>query len=157
MEIFWLAVALVVLIVALRKPLHTFLIGGLDQRAEQIRNDLDEAAKLHRDAKEMLAKHQQKLAEGEERAADIRAQADAEAKLLEERLNAEFDSLLKRRTQQAEERIQQEEVRAVQEVRARTADLAARTTRRLITDKLGDGAAQEAMSRAIAEVERKLA
>lgn len=157
MEVFWLAVAFVVLLLIVRKPLQTFIIGGIDQRAEKIRSDLDEAAKLHRDAKALLAQHQQKLAEGEAHAAAIQEQADHEAKRLEERLTNEFDQLVNRRKEQAEERIGQEETRAIREVRNRAAELATRTTRKLITDKLGDGAADEAMRRAITEVERKLA
>ena len=154
---FWLLLALIVLLVALRNPLKAALLGGLDNRAERIRDELDEAAKLHNEAKELLAKHQQKLAEGEKQADDIQAQAKTEAERLEARLRSEFEALTERRKEQANERIAQEEARAVREVRERAADLAARTTRKLITDRLGSGAADDAMRQAISEVERKLA
>jgi F-type H+-transporting ATPase subunit b len=55
------------------------------------------------------------------------------------------------------ERIQQEESQAVQEVRARAADLAVRTTRRILTQKVGQNEAQAMVKGAIEEVSRKLA
>lgn len=154
---FWLLLALIVLLVLLRKPLQTALIGGLDNRAERIRSELDEAAKLHADAKALLAEHKAKLAEGEKQAGEIELQAKTEAERLEARLRDEFGTLTERRKEQAAERIAQEEARAVREVRGRAADLAVRATRKIITDKLGAGAADDAMRQAISEVERKLA
>ena len=45
------------------------------------------------------------------------------------------------------ERIAQEESRALQEVRGRAADLAIRATRRLLTDRVGAGEAQDLIQR----------
>jgi F-type H+-transporting ATPase subunit b len=55
------------------------------------------------------------------------------------------------------ERIAQEESRALQEVRSRAADLAVRATRRLLTEKVGQGEAQALIQSSIEEVKRKLA
>lgn len=153
---FWLLVALVILIVLLRKPFQQHVLGGLDARAAKIRNELDEAKRLHEEAKQLLAKHQRQLHEGESLAADIRDRAAADTARLEARLREEFELLVQRRTQLAEERIAQEAGRAVAEVRARAADLAVATTRRLLTEKLGGDAAQRVMQASIGEVARKL-
>lgn len=152
-----LLVALVILIAALWKPGKKALIGGLDARAEAIRRDLDEAQRLHEEAKALLARYERQLHEGESLAGEITEQAEAERGRLEARLRAELEAAIRSRTQQATDRIAQEEARALQEVRARAADLAVRTTRRLLSEKLGPGEAQRLLAGAIAEVGKKLA
>jgi F-type H+-transporting ATPase subunit b len=55
------------------------------------------------------------------------------------------------------DRIAQEEQKAVADVRARAADLAVRTARRLLTEKLGETEAQAMIRSSIEDVSRKLA
>jgi F-type H+-transporting ATPase subunit b len=152
----WLLIALIILIVLVRKPFMQHVLGGLDKRAMDIKNELDAAKRLHEEAKELLARHRRQLHEGESLAADIEARAKAETERLQARLKADFDQLVERRTQQAEERIAQEEARAMADVRARAADLTVATTRRLLTEKLGGDAAQRVMQASIGEVTKKL-
>jgi F-type H+-transporting ATPase subunit b len=152
----WLLVALVILIVLVWKPFNVHVLGGLDKRGQAIRNELDEAKRLHEEAKELLAKHRRQLHEGESLAADIEARAKAETERLQAGLKADFDELVERRTQQAEERIAQEQARAMADVRARAADLTVATTRRLLTEKLGGDTAQKVMQASIGEVTKKL-
>lgn len=152
-----LLICLVILVVLVWKPAKKAVLGALDGRAEKIRNDLDEAQRLHEEAKALLAKYQQQLGEGEALAAEIVAQGEAQRQRFEEKMRADFELAVKRRTELAMERIAQEENRALQEVRSRAADLAVRTTRRLLDDKVGAGEAQSLIRGAIADVKRKLA
>jgi F-type H+-transporting ATPase subunit b len=152
----WLLAALIILFVLVWKPFRENVLGGLDRRAQEIRNELDAAKRLHEEAKELLAKHRRQLHEGENLAAEIEARAKAETERLQTRLKAEFDQLVDRRTQQAEDRIAQEQARAMADVRARAADLTVATTRRLLTEKLGGDAAQRVMQASIGEVTKKL-
>jgi F-type H+-transporting ATPase subunit b len=152
-----LLVCLVLLIALVWRPVKTSVLGALDARAEKIRHDLDEAQRLHEEAKAMLAKYERQLHEGEKLAAEIGAASEAQRRRFEERMRTDYETALKRRTELAVERIQQEESRAVQEVRARAADLAIRTTRRLLTERIGQKEAQGLVKGAIEEVSRKLA
>lgn len=152
-----LLLCLVLLVAVVWKPAKRAVVGALDGRAEKIRHDLDEAQRLHEEAKAMLAKYERQLHEGEKLAAEIAAQGEAQRKRFEQRMRTDYEAALKRRTELAMERIQQEESQAVQEVRARAADLAIRTTRRVLTDKVGEGEAQTLVRNAIEEVKRKLA
>jgi F-type H+-transporting ATPase subunit b len=152
-----LLVSLVILLVLIWKPLRKNVLGALDARAEKIRTDLDEAQRLHEEAKALLAKYQRQLHEGEKLAADILAQAETQRRRFEEKMRADYDVAVKRRTDLAMERIAQEEARAVQEVRGRAADLAIRATRRLLVEKVGAGEAPRLVQGAIEEVKRKLA
>jgi F-type H+-transporting ATPase subunit b len=152
-----LLICLVILIVLVWKPVRNSVLGALDTRAEKIRSELDEAQRLHEEAKALLAKYQRQLHEGEKLAQDILSQAEAQQKRFEEKMRTDYDAAVKRRTDLAMERIAQEEARALQEVRTRAADLAIRTTRRLLTEHVGEGEAQALVRSAIDEVKRKLA
>ncbi|MCB9942518.1 MAG: F0F1 ATP synthase subunit B [Geminicoccaceae bacterium] len=157
MPIIVLMVALLCLLFLIRKPLGSMVIGGLDRRGERIRAELDEANRLHEEARALLDKHRAKLVEGENAAAEIVAHAQSEAKRLEERLKAEMEHALKRREELALERISQEETRALRDVRTRAAHLAVQTTRQILTEHLGGDGAQAVMKSAISEVKQKLA
>ena len=157
MEVFWLLVAMIIFIAVIWKPAKNGIIGGLDGRAERIRNELDEARQLHDDAKSLLAKYQRQLHEGESLAQEIVERGEADRKRLEEKMRTDFEAMIERRTKQAEDRIAQEEARAVQEVRGRAADLAVRATRKILTDKMGGDQAQTMIQNAIGEVGQKLA
>lgn len=157
MEYFWLAVALAILVVLLRKPFAEHVLGGLDKRAEQIRRELDEAQRLHEEAKALLARYQRQLHEGESLAREILERVEGEQRRLEAKMREDVKTTTERRTEQALERIAQEEARAVQEVRARAADLAARATRELLAERLQGDLVQDLMRKAVGEVQRRLA
>ena len=152
-----LLICLAILIALVWKPFKRNVLGALDARAEKIRSELDEAQRLHEEAKALLAKYQRQLHEGEELAAESLERAEADSARLETRMREDFELTVKRRTQQAIDRIAQEEQRALMEVRARAADLAVRTTRKLLTEQLGPQQAQRLIGSAIEDVSRKLA
>jgi F-type H+-transporting ATPase subunit b len=93
------------------------LTKGLDERAEKIKNDLDEARQLREEAQALLANYERKqreaVKEAEEMIAYARQEAERDAKAAAEKL----DELLKRRQQQALEKIALAETQAEQEVR----------------------------------------
>lgn len=151
-----LLVALVILVAALWRPASRFVTGALDARAERIRRELDDAQRLHEEAKAMLAKYQRQLHEGQKLAAEILERANAERTRIETRMKQEFEATVRRRTQQAMDRIAQEEQRALAEVRARAADLTIRTTRQIVADRLDADSARKLLDGAIAEVGAKL-
>ena len=153
-----LFLALIILGVVIWKTgLHNMILGLLDGHAEKVRAELDEAKKLREEATSLLAEHQKKLSGGEEQAGKIADHAEIETKRMVERHEAELKASLKRREDQAMARIAQEEAKALQEVRNRTADLAIRTTGRLLSDKMAGTQGQSLLDDAIGEVSQKLA
>ncbi|MGI9504525.1 MAG: F0F1 ATP synthase subunit B [Geminicoccaceae bacterium] len=153
-----LLIALIILGVVIYKTgLHNMIFDLLDGHAEKVRAELDEAKKLREEAQSLVAEHQEKLSGGEDQAKKIAAQAEAETKRMMERHQTELKASLKRREVQALARIAQEEAKALQEVRNRTADLAIRTTSRLLSDKMAGKEGKSLLDDAIGEVSRKLA
>ncbi|NJO32443.1 MAG: ATP F0F1 synthase subunit B [Rhodospirillales bacterium] len=153
-----LLLALILLGVVIWKTgLHRMITDILDGHAAKVRAELDEARALREEAATLLAEHQTRLADGEEHAQRIAAQAEAETKRLVARHKAELKASLKRREEQALARIAQEEAKALQDVRNRTASLAILTTRHLLREKMAGDRGQSLLDDAIGEVSRKLA
>lgn len=153
---FWLLIALIVLGIAIFKPLRQMVVGALDGHSDKVRAELDEARRLRDEAQSLLAEHQRQLEGGQDHAKAIVDHARTEAERMTERHRAELDASLKRRTEQALVRIAQEESRAVQDVRTHAANLAIRTTERLLADGLDGKRVQTLLDDAIEEVGRKL-
>ena len=153
-----LLLALVILgFVIYKTGAHKMITGMLDGHAAKVKAELDEAKKLREDAQILLAEHQRKLSGGENQAKKIIEQAEAEAKRMLQRHQAELQASLKRREEQAMARIAQEEAKALQDVRNRTANLAIRTTGRLLADKIAGPQSKVLLDNAINEVSQKLA
>jgi len=97
---------------------------ALDDRAENIEKQLDEARRLREEAQALLANYQRKQKEAEEQAEEIVAQARKDAEAIAARSRAELKERLDRRASQAEAKIANAEAKALAEVRAKAAELA---------------------------------
>ena len=60
-EYFWLAAAFIILLALIWRPFRRGVLGALDARSERIRKELDEAQRLHEEAKTLLARYQRQL------------------------------------------------------------------------------------------------
>ncbi len=132
------------------------LAKSLDERAEKIKRELEEAEKLHREAQHLFAEYQRKQRNALKEAEEIVAAAEAEAKRIAEAAKADLDASLARRRVQAEEKIAQAEQTALREVRDAAIDMAVNAASGILREQMqgSGGAAQTA--RAIAEVKAKL-
>ena len=152
----WVAVAFVIFVVATWKPLSKALTGALDARAERIRKELDQAQKLREEAQGLLAELQRKQRDALQEAQEIVARAKSEAERLQRDAKAKLESDLKRRADQAVQRIAQAEQAATQEVRAAAAEIALMATRQLLDQKLDSTAHARLIDQAIRELPSKL-
>ena len=130
--------------------------GALDKRAQKISEELDEAQRLREEAQELLAKYQAKQREALKEADEIRAHAKVEADRMLENAQGEMKASLKRREQQAMDRIANLETQAIAEVRARVAEIAAQATLALVSEKVTAAKADELVDSAIAEIKGRL-
>ena len=122
---FYILVALVLFFALIFwKGVHKALGKALDARAETIRNDLDEARRLREEAQTLLASYHRKQAEAEKLAEDIVAQARKDAETMASDARVQLAAKLERRTQVAEEKIAAAEAQALNDVKARAAELA---------------------------------
>lgn len=154
---FWVAVGFLLFVALLwRMGVHRQIAEGLDDRAANIKAQLDEAARLRADAERLLAEAQAKAASAEGDATAILAQAQAQATALAQKAERDLAETIARRTRQAEDRIAAAERAAEAQLRAQTADLASRAAARSIAAD-ADAALQAALAdRAIDDVARRL-
>ncbi|KAA5805248.1 F0F1 ATP synthase subunit B [Alkalicaulis satelles] len=115
---------------------HKAVGKALDDRAEKIRGELDEARRLREEAQEMLASYERKHAEAAEEAEQIIKKARSEAEYLREQAQAEIAERIERRTALAEQRIAQAQAQAAKEVKTLAADLAVDAARELLSGGL---------------------
>ncbi len=156
-ESFWVAVAFAGFIgVAIYFKLPGMITKLLDERAEKIRNDLDEAQRLREEAQALFADYQRKTRNAAKEAEDIVAHAEAEAKRHAEQASKDLADLMERRTAQAEAKIAQAEAQAVQDVRAAAVDLAVNAARRVMQDDLAADKADALVDAAISDLRGKL-
>jgi F-type H+-transporting ATPase subunit b len=153
---FWVAVGFVIFVALVGRTVLRVLGVALDERADRIRTQIDEAARLAEEAQQMLATYERKQREASEEADLIIDQARREADRLSERAAHDLAQSLKRREELALERIAQAEEAALAEVRGRTAEIALEATRRLLVEQLSGQRGSDLIDKAIADLPGKL-
>lgn len=134
---FWTFLGLILFFVVIWRAGAFNAIGkALDDRAEAIRTELDEARRLREEAQELLATYKRKQAEAAEDAKKTIRQAKADAERMREEARREIAERIERRTALAETRIAQAEAAAAKEVKALAADLAVDAAKELLTAKM---------------------
>ena len=153
---FWVAVGTVLFVAAVYKPIKNALLGALDTRADRIRDELEEAARLREEAQKLLADYKRKQSETADEAKAMLTHAQEEAETLRQAAAQELTAILKRREEAAMEKIAQAEANALQEVQDKAVDIAIAATGKLLTESLDDAKAGRLVDRSIEELEGKL-
>ena len=152
----WVLLGFIIFVVLIWKKAKQALAGGLDARAERIRQQIVEAQKLRAEAEAMLrdAEQRQKAALQETKA--LLDHATQEAARLKEQASRDIAALLERRKRAAIEKIAQAEASAVAEVRQFAVDVAIAATRQMLTNQVRGPLADRMIDQAIAELPRRL-
>lgn len=153
---FWLGIAFAIFIVAIAKPVSKAVSGALDKRADEIAKNIDEAQKLHAEAKAALESYKGKLASAGREAASIIANAESEAKRMRETAETDLAASLKRREELALEKIAQAEVRATKDVRDAAVEIALAATKKLLAEGLTQDRANALIDEALKNLPKQL-
>ena len=121
---FWVAVAFVVFVVLVFKPIKVALIGGIDAKIAEIRQEVEEAEKLREEAQSLLANYQRQQRQAIQDAEAIVARAKEEAERDRVEADEAMKDMVRRQEEQAREKIAQAEAAAIQEVRSMSVELA---------------------------------
>lgn len=153
---FWVGVGFVLLVVLTSRIVYRVVTVALDDRAEKIKNQIDEAARVAEEAQELLASYERKQKEAAEEAESIVEHARQEAARLGENAALELERSLARRRQQAMDRIAQAEASAIAHVRDHAIDVAMAATERLLSQKLKGKSADALIDAAIEDLPKNL-
>jgi F-type H+-transporting ATPase subunit b len=140
---FWVAVAFVAFVaILIYYKVPKLIAKALDERAEAIRKDLDEARHLREEAQSLLADYQKKHRNVGQEAEAIIDLARREAEALAHETRVSLKQTLERRTKLAEDKIARAEAQAVDEVRASAVDVAVAAAEKILREKMtGSGGA----------------
>lgn len=156
-ETFFAFLSLVIflgIIVYLKVP--GMMAKSLDDRADQIRNELAEAKRLREEAQHLLAEYQRKRKEAEADAANIVAAAQREAEMLTAEARKKTEEFVANRTALSEQKIKQAEADAMKAVRSAAVDLAIAAAASVLAKK-ADGSVQSGLfNDAVNEVKTRL-
>ena len=130
------AIAFVIFVVLVAWKGTKKLTAGLDQRADAIRKQLDETQNLREEAQAALASYQRQQRDALAEADEIVAQAKADAERLKVQAENVLTATIKRREEQAVERIAQAEATAIKDVRDQAIELAIGVATKIITEKM---------------------
>ncbi|WP_171125325.1 MULTISPECIES: F0F1 ATP synthase subunit B [unclassified Ruegeria] len=133
------------------------MIGGaLDNRAEGIKSELDEARALHEEARSLLASYERKQREVQTQADAIVAAAKDDAALAAEQAKVDLEKSIARRLAAAQDQIASAEASAVKEVRDQAITVAVSAANTVLAKQMTATQANKLIDAAIADVGEKL-
>jgi len=146
----WVALAmLVVFTIALVAKVPAIIAGMLDRKIAGIREQLDTAAKLRKEAEALKAEYEAKARDAHREVEEMRAGAARQAEEIVAKAKADATALIARHGAMAEEKIASAERAMLAEIRATAADAATNAARALIAEKHGASADQALVDTAI--------
>ena len=154
---FWVAVSFVgfvLLIMYFKVPAQ--MGAMLDDRADKIRNELDEARRLREEAQAMLAEFERKQRDAQKEAESIITLAKQEAEALAKETREKLKDSLERRGKIAEEKIARAEEQAVSEVRTVAVNVAIAAAEQIIESKMTPAASKKLVDQSIKDLKTKL-
>ncbi|MCF6220205.1 MAG: F0F1 ATP synthase subunit B [Robiginitomaculum sp.] len=153
----WVFLALLVFIAGiLYKGIHKTMAKALDDRADAIRKELDEARNLREEAQTLLASFQRKQAEAKEQAEAIVKQARQDAETMAASARKDLVERLERRAELAEAKIKNAEAQAMADVKARAVDLATKAAEQILRSELASTDHNTLVKNGIAEMSKVL-
>jgi len=153
----WVVLAFILFFVLFGRVLWRALSGMLDNRAASVKAELEEAARLRREAETMLRDAEKQRAQALAEAKALIAGAQAEATRVAAAAAAEAEAASRRREQMAMDRIAAAQKAAVDEVRLAAADVATAAARQVIAQGLSQAEDATLVDQAITQLPTALA
>lgn len=154
---FWVATAFIVFVaVLLYVKVPAMLTKALDERAEKIRKDLEDARQLREEAQALLASYERKQRDAMNEAKAIVSHAAEEAQREAALASSKLDELITRREQIAVEKIALAEAQAEKEVRDAAIEVAVNAATQVIAKHVTGAQADTLIDQATKELRRQL-
>ncbi len=135
---------------------HKFLGKALDDRAEGIRSELNDAKRLREEAQELFAEFERKQKAVEGQAEEIISRAKAEAEAAAVKAKEDLAVSIERRLKAADDQIALAESEAVKEVKDKAVSVAIAAASQILTERLGTDKAEGLVDAAIKDVGARL-
>ena len=140
----WVLIAFILFFVLVGKKLWSALTTNLDQRKKMIENELNEAKKLREEAQAELNASLKKQKEINQQVLDIINDAKSTAKQIEADALKKSDIIIKRKEEQAKQKINNAQVEALNNIKNISAELSVKSAKVYIQNEL-DSKIQKAL------------
>ena len=132
----WVLIAFILFFVLVGKKLWSALTTNLDQRKMMIENELNEAKKLREEAQAELNASLKKQKEINKQVLDIINDAKSTAKQIETDALKKSDIIIKRKEEQAKQKINNAQVEALNNIKNISAELSVKSAKIYIQNEL---------------------
>ena len=140
----WVLIAFILFFVLVGKKLWSALTTNLDKRKKMIENELNEAKKLREEAQAELNASLKKQKEINKQVLDIINDAKSTAKQIEADALKKSDIIIKRKEEQAKQKINNAQVEALNNIKNISAELSVKSAKVYIQNEL-DSKIQKAL------------
>ena len=140
----WVLIAFILFFVLVGKKLWSALTTNLDQRKKMIENELNEAKKLREEAQAELNASLKKQKEINKQVLDIINDAKSTAKQIEADALKKSDIIIKRKEEQAKQKINNAQIEAINNIKNISAELSVKSAKLYIQNEL-DSKIQKAL------------
>ena len=140
----WVLIAFILFFVLVGKKLWSALTTNLDQRKKMIENELNEAKKLREEAQTELNASLKKQKEINKQVLDIINDAKSTAKQIEADALKKSDIIIKRKEEQAKQKINNAQIEALNNIKNISAELSVKSAKVYIQNEL-DSKIQKAL------------
>ena len=140
----WVLIAFILFFVLVGKKLWSALTTNLDQRKKMIENELNEAKKLREEAQAELNASLKKQKEINKQVLDIINDAKSTAKQIEVEALKKSDIIIKRKEEQAKQKINNAQIEAINNIKNMSAELSVKSAKVYIQNEL-DSKIQKAL------------
>lgn len=134
----WTAVAFVLFFVIFGRKIWGIIAAKLDERANEVRKNLDEATRLRREAEQMLEDSKRDHKRAQEEAQQLIAKSNEAAEQMRAQAERDAAEIVSHHEKMARERIEAAEKIALHDILRQAAALAVTATRDVLTKKLAE-------------------
>jgi len=151
-QLFWLFVCFFALLAFMYKFAGPAVTKMLDERADQIRKDLNDAEQLKKDAEDLLNNYTKQMEDAEQKARKLIKEAKETAKEISEKELKSLEKSLHAKSKQAEKQLESAKEKAIAEATSELHKIVITATEKLINETVDSKKAKELTEKACKEL-----
>ncbi|MFQ5717624.1 MAG: F0F1 ATP synthase subunit B [Nitrospinales bacterium] len=157
--IFWSILSFAILLYLLKRYVFPPIMGIIEAREKRIRNDIDRAERLQKDAKLLRTELYRELQKAHEKSDAIVQMAQDQARKTQEKVLSETQMKCRQMQEDVESEIKRTQGKLLGEIRVYAAALTIASTEKILKKIIGEGdrkrLVNESIEEALREIERK--
>ena len=147
---FWVAMAFVLVVAALARPISKTVVALLKKRIACIISRLEEASTLQEDAQKLLAEYEKKFLGAKKEAENILKKAQKEVDYYKNESLSKLEQDMRQKEKDAEDRLINAKEKASQEITTLTSELTIKAVKETLSKHLDDAAKAKLIDNSIA-------